>query len=71
MGLISAVSGGVMAEKWGKKSYARICWLGSALAWPFCVLGLLTTYNFGLAIAMLFLRYLLGENYWAPNLSMI
>jgi sugar phosphate permease len=70
-GLISAISGGVMAEKFGKKNYAKICWWGSALAWPCCVIGLLTTSNFTLAITMLFGRYLLGENFWAPNLSMI
>ena len=69
-GLISAVSGGVMADRWGKSSYAKICLWGSALAWPCCVIGLLTT-NFNLAIVMLFCRFLLGENHWAPNLSMI
>ena len=43
MGFISSIGGGIMAEKMGKKSYAKLCWMGSALAWPCAVVGFLAT----------------------------
>ena len=72
-GLFAALSGGVLAEKYGKKdprNYARICAIGALIAWPCMVIGVMTT-NFNLAIAMLFCRYTFGENFWSPNLQMI
>jgi MFS family permease len=72
-GLFAALSGGIIAERFGRKSprnYAKICALGSLIAWPCMVVGLTTT-NFHLAIAMLFCKYAFGENHWAPNLQMI
>ena len=72
-GLFAALSGGFMAEKIGKRdprNYARICAIGSLIAWPCLVVGV-TSNNFWVAICMLLCRYAFGENYWSPNLQML
>lgn len=69
-GLFAAISGGLIAEKIGKRdprNYSRICSVGAMIAWPCMVTGLLTK-NFWVAIACLFGKYAFGENYWSPNL---
>lgn len=72
-GFASSVSGGMMATKFGPKNpknYSRIAMIGSALALP-CFLVTLLTNNFWYAMIGLFGKYLLGENFWGPNLAMI
>jgi hypothetical protein len=67
------LSGGLLAQKLGEKdprNYSRICRYGSLIAWPCLIVGL-TTDNFLLSIAMLFMKITFGESFWAPNLAMI
>ena len=74
MGFLSSVIGGIAAEKYGpknNKAYARICQIGSLLAWPCFTICTLTTGNFWLSIVMLFGKYIFGEGFWSANLAMI
>lgn len=73
-GLSSSVSGGVLADKFGPKSpkaYSKICLLGSLIAWPFFVTAVLVKDNFYVAMACIYAKYLIGECYRSPNITMI
>ena len=63
-----------MADKYCDKhprAYANICVLGSLLAWPFMVASVLITNNFWLSIGLTAARFLIGENFWSPSITMI
>ena len=73
-GLVSSITGGILADKFGPKNpkaYSKICMWGSALALPAFVASVLVTNNFYLAMAMTYLKYLIGECFWSPNITMI
>ena len=73
-GLISSISGGLLADKFGPKNpkaYSRICIIGSLLATPCFAASVLLTNNFHLAMFLTFLKYLFGECFWSPNITMI
>lgn len=73
-GMTSSLLGGIMADKYSEKNpraYANICILGSLLAWPFFFASVLITNNFWLSIGCTAARYLIGENFWSPAITMI
>lgn len=73
-GLVSSITGGVLADKFGSKNpkdYSRICMIGTAIAWPIYMVSVLTTNNFYLAMGCTYLKYLIGECFWSPNITMI
>lgn len=73
-GMISGISGGMLAEKFGvsdPRNYARICILGSLLALFTQPLSTLVSSNFWVSIILMAARYLLGGGYYSPNLTMI
>ena len=73
-GLISSISGGVLADKFGPKypkAYSRICIVGSILAAPTVIAAVLIQNNFYLAMGLLYLDFLIGECFWSPNITMI
>ena len=66
--------GGVLADKFIKKNprvYSDICMWGSLLGWPAFTLSVLLTNNFWVSIIFTGFKYLLGENHWSPNLTLI
>lgn len=72
--MASALGGGILADGFAKGSplaYARLCQAGSLFAWPFFLASTLVTNNFWVAIAATGVRYVIGEVYRAPNISMI
>ena len=73
-GLSSSISGGVLADKYGPKNpkaYSKISLIGSAIAWPFFLGAVLIQNNFYLAMACIYVKYLIGECYRSPNITMI
>lgn len=73
-GFMSSLGGGIIADKFGKgrpmmKSY--ICTGGSLLALPFFVSSVLITNNFWLSIGCTAMRFLLGEPFRSPSVTMI
>lgn len=73
-GLVSSISGGVLADKFGPKNpkaYSRICMIGSAIAMPAFCMSVLTPNSFALGMIGTFLKYLIGECFWSPNITMI
>jgi nitrate/nitrite transporter NarK len=73
-GMLSSLSGGILSDKLGKKNhlaYSRIAQIGALLAWPFFTMSVLTTNNFWISILGTVGKYILGENWWSPNLTMI
>ena len=68
------MSGGVLADKLGAKNpgaYAKICQVASILGWPCMMVCLLLSNNFYLSIGMIAAKYLLGEFFWSPNITMM
>jgi hypothetical protein len=71
LGFASSLMGGIFAQKFGPKNYAKIC-LASALApLPFLWMTVLQTKSFYLSIIGAGLKYLFGEWFWSPNVSMM
>lgn len=73
-GFISGISGGILSDRFGKKSnMARtwICVIGNAIACPLFIAAMLLKDNFWLSLACIGARYALGETWKAPNLTII
>jgi len=73
-GFISSLGGGMIADRFGKgrpMCKAWVCVLGSMLAMPFFMASVLITDNFWLAIACTAARFLLGEPFRSPSVTMI
>ena len=73
-GMTSVTSGGVLADKLVKKYpdvYPNLCMYGSLFAWPFFTLSVLMTNNFWFSIGLTALKYLIGENFWSPNITLV
>lgn len=74
LGFTSVMSGGILADKLGAKNpaaYAKICQVASILGWPCMMICLLFSSNFYLSIGMIGAKYLLGEFFWSPNITMM
>lgn len=73
-GFFSGLFGGILSDKFGKKSHmARtlICVIGNAIACPLFIMAMLLKDNFWLSLACIGARYALGETWKAPNLTII
>lgn len=73
-GLVASLAGGIMADKFEKKSYlskAMICISGCVLSVPLIALGTLTTGNFYLSVLCYALKVLVSGTYSGPAITMI
>lgn len=73
-GLCASVGGGIIADKFEKKSYwtkAMICIQGCALSFPLIALGTLSTGNFYLSVLCYALKVLVSGTYSGPAITMI
>jgi MFS family permease len=73
-GFSSSVAGGLMADnlfKENKMTKAWICFIGNIIAMPLFLVSVLTTTNFHLSLTMAALKYITGEVWKSPNLTMM
>ena len=73
-GFISSMSGGIITDRFGKGKpmmKAWICVAGNLIAMPLFVASVLTTNNFWLSMAFTAGRFLFGEPYRSPSVTMI
>mmetsp|Transcript_10078 Transcript_10078/g.16997 ORF Transcript_10078/g.16997 Transcript_10078/m.16997 type:complete len:204 (+) Transcript_10078:1505-2116(+) len=73
-GLIASLGGGIIADKFEKKSYwtkAFICMFGCALSVPLIAIGTLQTSNFYLGVLCYALKVLVSGTYSGPAITMI
>ena len=73
-GFISSMSGGIITDRFGKGKpmmKAWICVAGNIIAMPLFVASVLTTNNFWLSMAFTAGRFLFGEPYRSPSVTMI
>lgn len=73
-GFVASLSGGILADKFEKKSYwtkAIICMFGCAISVPLIALGTLSTGNFYLSVACYALKVLFSGTYSGPAITMI
>lgn len=73
-GFTSAMAGGIIADKFGKGRpmlKAWICVGGNMIALPLFVASVLTTNNFWLSMSFTALRFLFGEPWKSPSVTMI
>ena len=74
LGFTSSLGGGIISDKFGgtnARFKAQVCVASSLIAIPFYVASMLITNNFWLSMACTAARFLLGEPYRAPNVTMI
>ena len=73
-GFVSSIAGGVLSDKLGKgrpMMNAWVCIFGNILAFPLFAASVLITDNFWLSIVFTALRFLVGEPYRSPSVTMI
>ena len=73
-GLVASLGGGILADKFEKKSYwtkAAICMTGCALSLPLIAIGTLQTSNFYLSVLCYALKVLVSGTYSGPAITMI
>lgn len=73
-GFISSLAGGLISDKFGNGKpmfKAWVCIAGNMIAMPFFVASVLTTDNFYLSMAFTALRFLFGEPWRSPSVTMI
>ena len=73
-GLVGSFAGGIMADKFEKKSYmskAIICISGCILSFPFIALGTFTKGNFNLSIICYGFYVLISSTYSGPAITMM
>jgi len=73
-GLTASIGGGIIADKFEKKSYwtkALLCIQGCAISFPLIALGTLTTGNFYLSVLCYALKVLFSGTYSGPAITMI
>lgn len=73
-GFMSSLGGGIISDRFGKgrpMMKAWICLGGSLLAWPFFIGSVLITNNFWLSMFCTAMRFLLGEPFRSPSVTMI
>lgn len=73
-GFTSGLLGGLVSDRWGKitpmmKSY--VCCIGNLLAMPMFIIAMLLKDNFWLSVSLIGARYLVGETWKSPNITMI
>lgn len=73
-GFASSMAGGIIADKFGKGRpmlKAWICVGGNLIALPLFIASVLTTNNFWLSMSFTALRFLFGEPWKSPSVTMI
>lgn len=73
-GFTSSMSGGIIADKFGKGRpmlKAWICVAGNLIALPLFIASVLITDNFWLSMSFTALRFLFGEPWKSPSVTMI
>jgi len=73
-GLTASLGGGIIADKYEKKSYwtkAMLCISGCALSFPIIALGTLQTSNFYLSMFCYALKVLVSGTYSGPAITMM
>lgn len=73
-GFISSVAGGMLCDKFGKgrpmlKSW--VCIVGNLIAMPVFAAGILCTNNFYFSMGMMTFKYLFGEPWKSPAVTMM
>lgn len=73
-GFTSSVAGGLICDKFGKgrpmlKSW--VCIIGNLIAMPMFAAGILCTDNFYFSIGMMTFKYLFGEPWKSPAVTMM
>lgn len=74
LGFISALLGGLISDKYQKKNpliMSQVSAAGALLALPAAFTAFAVTGNFWISISCLALKYLLGENWLSPSVTMI
>ena len=71
LGFASSMTGGILATKFGPKNFTKICQVSSIISLPFLLLAVMQCNSFYLSIFGAGMKYLLGEWYWSPNISMM
>ena len=74
LGFISTLAGGLISDRFQSKNpkiLAQVCAIGSLLAFPVSMICFMCTNNFWLSMACLSLKYLLGESWFPPCLTML
>jgi hypothetical protein len=73
-GFTSGIAGGVISDNFwldNRMTKAWVCVIGNFIALPFFLISVLTTDNFWLCMTMVALKYLTGEIWKSPNLTMM
>lgn len=73
-GFVSSLGGGIIADRFGEgrpMMKAWVCVGGSLLALPFFIGSVLITNNFGLSMACTAMRFLVGEPFRSPSVTML
>lgn len=71
-GFMSSLIGGIIADRYSKKypkTMANICIASAILVIPFNLMAFLTTGNFWIAMTCLAIKYLIGEAWGSPQIS--
>ena len=70
---ISNFYGGAVADKYGDRDpgvLGRLCMWSSAFSFPLMAASMLVTSNFRLSMAFTALKFMTGEIFWSPNVTM-
>jgi nitrate/nitrite transporter NarK len=73
-GFVSSLAGGLISDKFGKGKpmfKAWVCIAGNMIAMPLFVASVMITDNFWLSISLTALRFLFGEPWRSPSVTMI
>ena len=73
-GFCSGIVGGLVSDKFGKKTpmmKSLVCVIGNTLAMPMFITAMLLKNNFWLSVSLIGCRYLVGETWKSPNITMV
>ena len=73
-GFTSSILGGIICDKFGKgrpMTKSWVCIIGSMIAMPMFAAGVLCTNNFWFSISMMAFKYLFGEPWKSPAITMM
>ena len=73
-GFMSALIGGILSDRYSKKhprTMSNICIASAILVIPFQLMAFLTTGNFWISMSCLAIKYLIGEAWASPQISIM
>jgi sugar phosphate permease len=73
-GLFSNLLAGIISDKYSKSNpyiYSQISKWGSFLVMPFLFTASWCSNNFWISISCILAKYVIGEGYWGPTITMI